>query len=454
MKTVPVVLLLPAAMCVAASQIQAQASVPIATIPAASATSSQTFGSILGLTHLPSGEVLVNDAGRRQILKLNPSLSSSSVVIDSTAGVSNSYGPRPSPMFRYLGDSSLFVDAASSSLLVLDPTGKVVRAMSAPNARDLTFLGGSPAYIDAKGRLVYRAATVMRMAAPAAGRPAAPPAAPDSMAIVRADFDARTVDTLGKVKIGSGTRASVAPGPDGKMQVKMIINPINVVDDYAVLADGSVAFIRGQDYHVDMLAPDGGMIHGDKMPYDWKRLTDEDKQRMLDSAKAEAGRARPTGSGTGGSPISMSMGGGGGGGGASAGGSTMTFVIAGGPVGGGGGGGAAEVMAGGGQPMAMAAPVIETVSLKEMSDYLPSIRAGAARPDLDGNLWVLPNTSAQSKEGELVYDVVNAKGQLTRRVRLPKGRSVVGFGAGGIVYMMNGDRTTGFTLERSTIPRV
>ncbi|MCC6244590.1 MAG: hypothetical protein IT353_17230 [Gemmatimonadaceae bacterium] len=437
------------ALATLSSRALSQAAVPITTIPDASVVSAQKFGSILGLTHLPNGEVLVNDAGRRQVLKLNASMSSSTIVIDSTPGTSNSYGPRATPMLRYLGDSSLFVDAASSSLLVIDPSGKVTRAMSAPNPRDLQFLGGAPAYVDDKGRLVYRAAMVMRMNAPAAGRAPAMPSPPDSMAVLRADFDTRKVDTLGKVKMGSGTRASVAPGADGKMQVKMIINPINIVDDYAVLADGSVAFIRGQDYHVDMLSSDGQMIHGDKMPYDWKRLSDEDKQKMLDSAKAAAGRAPTTGASGNGATFST---GGGAGAASGASGATMTFVIAGGPVGGGDGGrSVAEGMAGG-QPMAMAAPVIETVSLKEMSDYLPSIRSGAARPDLDGNLWVLPNTSAQSKDGELVYDVVNAKGQLTRRVRLPKGRSVVGFGARGIVYMMNGDRTTGFTLERSTIP--
>jgi hypothetical protein len=43
---------------------------------------------------------------------------------------------------------------------------------------------------------------------------------------------------------------------------------------------------------------------------------------------------------------------------------------------------------------------------------------------------------------------VNAKGELVERVQIPAGRNIVGFGAGGAVYMVarEGDRTV---LERA-----
>ena len=72
-------------------------------------------------------------------------------------------------------------------------------------------------------------------------------------------------------------------------------------------------------------------------------------------------------------------------------------------------------------------------------------------PDLDGNLWILPTTSAQSQNAQVVYDVVNGKGELFQRVRMPSGRSVAGFGKGGIVYLVSGDRTNGFFLERTRL---
>jgi hypothetical protein len=75
----------------------------------------------------------------------------------------------------------------------------------------------------------------------------------------------------------------------------------------------------------------------------------------------------------------------------------------------------------------------------------------SAMADLDGNLWILPTSSAQSQHGELVYDVVNPKRGLFERVRLPIGRSIAGFGKGGVVYLQAGDLATGFTLERATV---
>lgn len=72
--------------------------------------------------------------------------------------------------------------------------------------------------------------------------------------------------------------------------------------------------------------------------------------------------------------------------------------------------------------------------------------------DLDGNLWILPTTSAQSQHGELVYDMVSVARSLFERVRVPAGRSIVGFGKGGVVYLASGDRTNGFYLERTRLP--
>jgi hypothetical protein len=69
-------------------------------------------------------------------------------------------------------------------------------------------------------------------------------------------------------------------------------------------------------------------------------------------------------------------------------------------------------------------------------------------PDLDGDLWVLTTTTAQSLHGELVYDVLNPTRGLFERVRMPVGRSVAGFGKGGVVYLQTGDRASGFYLER------
>lgn len=427
--------------------------VPIMQLAPSDAKAIGTFGAILGLRQLPNGSVLVNDAGRRRLVMLDSKLANETVVIDSAAGAANSYGLRPAPLINYLGDSSLFVDAASSSLLVIDPLGAVSRVMSAPKPGDLRFLGSSSAYVDNKGRLLYRGAQVItqnRNLNP--GERPAPIQPPDSAPILRADFDTREVDTVGRVKISSGTRVAMDRTADGKMQVKMTINPVQVVDDWAVLSDGTLAFVRGHDYHVEATTPTGESVRGAKLPFDWKRLEDSDKQTLIDSARTaqeSAQRANAANTTTSGA-VSIS----GGSGAVAGGGGERVMVVmsagGGGSVGGGGGSFTSGDM-GPGQEIKMGAPQIEFVPLKEIADYYPSIRSGAAKPDLDGNLWILTTTSAQSQGGELVYDVVNKKGELFQRVRIPKGRSVAGFGRGGVVFLMSGDRTNGFQLERTSI---
>ena len=91
-------------------------------------------------------------------------------------------------------------------------------------------------------------------------------------------------------------------------------------------------------------------------------------------------------------------------------------------------------------------------ALNEVFDFYPPIRFGGVIPDLDGNLWILPTSSAQSRAGELVYDIVNVKGDF-HRVRVPLGRSIVGFGKGGVVFLLSGDRTNGFYLEKAKLPQ-
>jgi hypothetical protein len=50
--------------------------------------------------------------------------------------------------------------------------------------------------------------------------------------------------------------------------------------------------------------------------------------------------------------------------------------------------------------------------------------------------------------GGPVYDVVNLKGELVERVQVPKDRTIVGFGAGGVVYLLAREGTTA-KLERA-----
>src|ERR1043166_2728909 len=133
------------------------------------AKTTTTLGSIGGVRQLPDGHVLINDRQKQQVLLYDSTLTAASVAADSTTGsrtATTTYGLRAGAMVPYFGDSTLFIDGATVSMLVIDPQGKVARTASVPRAQDvgpMTNPGFGPPGLDAKGRLVYRGAPNMRV---------------------------------------------------------------------------------------------------------------------------------------------------------------------------------------------------------------------------------------------------------------------------------------------------
>src|SRR5205814_39180 len=211
------------------------------------------------------------------------------VLADTTPATASAYGGRIGGLIAYRGDSTLFVDPQSQSMLVIDPAGKVGRVMAVPRSQDATMLGnpmmGTPA-LDASGRLVYRGfPRFQMMRPPTPGGGFVPPEMPESTAIVRVDLTSRQVDTVGFAKIPK-MKMDMQRDDNGRVTVTMMMNPLPVVDEWAVLSDGSIALVRGRDYHVDWVRPNGTRESSPKIPFEWQRLTDEDKIAFIDSVKA------------------------------------------------------------------------------------------------------------------------------------------------------------------------
>lgn len=421
----------------ASSILEAQQRPVIRQLGAVTATSAEPLGRRAFVRHLKGG-VLVNDVEKRRLLLLDSSLAVVSVVADTTAATANAYSGRIGSLIAYRGDSTLFVDAQSMSMLVIDPSGKVGRVMSVPRSQDAMVLGnptfGSPAF-DASGKLVYRGMPrpQMRMGSGAGAGMAGGmhmPEPPDSIALVRVDLATRQMDTLAFTRIPKA-KVDVQRDDNGRVSVNVQLNPLSVVDDWAVMADGSVAIVRGRDYHVDWVRADGTRESSPKIPFEWQRMTDEDKAAFLDSLKAArermaASAAAATGSGnvtvTGAPPGAEGR-------------ETRVTVM--------GGGGA------GGPPPA--GSNTNFVSASELPDYKPPFFGGSTRADADGFLWIR-TIPTKAIAGGPVYDVVNSKGELVDRVQVPKDRSIVGFGPGGVVYLvaLEGEGTPG-KLERATV---
>jgi hypothetical protein len=427
----------------------AQHAPPIRPLGSLAAKSTEAFANVAGIRALSGGRVLINDIANRRVVLFDSTLAHFTVVADSTPATASAYSGRFAGLIAYRGDSTLFVDPASLSMLVIDPAGKVGRVMSVPKAEDATALVGGPlggsTGFDASGRLVYRAFPRLRPRMSADGQ-MGPPDIPDTMAIVRIDLATRQLDTVAFIKT-QRPNIQMSRGDDGRMSMTMTVNPLPVVDDWAVLSDGSIAFVRGRDYHVDWVNPDGTKTTAPKMPFEWQRLTDEDKVAFIDSVKAARERMGP-----GGGIQQFMMGGpppaGGGArpGGSAAppsGGQTVAIVQGAPPSAGGATGGNAT------RSTQITAPRINFVSPSELPDYKPPFFAGSVRADADGNLWIR-TIPTKAIPGGPVYDVVNRQNGLVDRVQVPANRTIIGFAPGGVVYLANreGDKTY---IERASV---
>jgi hypothetical protein len=313
--------------------------------------------------------------------------------------------------------------------------------MSVPRSEDATALvsaaNGMPG-LDASGRLVYRAPMRRgaRMGAEqrGAGAPPAPAELPDTSPLVRIDLATRKLDTVAFVKY-QRPNIQITRGDDGSMNVRNVLNPLPVVDDWAVLSDGTIAIVRGRDYHVDLVGPDGRLTSAPKVPFDWKRLSDEEKVALIDSVKAARARMAAA------APATATAGGARAGGGPADAPVSMTMTVIGGPGGAPGG-------APGGQVMRSGPGDVSFVDPTELPDYQPPFFAGAARADAEGRLWVR-TIPTKGIAGGPVYDVLDRTGALVDQVQVPAGRTIVGFGPGGVVYLTSRDAGGATILERA-----
>jgi hypothetical protein len=419
-----------------ASAVGAQQQPPIRQLQPVAARSSVGWSNIIGVRALPAGRVLVNDVAGRKVVLLDSTLSPVTVVADTTPATSTSYSGRIASIVPFRGDSTLFIDPQSMSMVVVDPNGKMTRVMALPRSEDAGVLGGplgATAAFDAKGRLVYRSQFRFFRSGPppANGTMPSMPTPPDSAAIVRVDLTTRQLDTVGVIRIPK-INMQVSQDEKGNMRITSEVNPLPVVDDWAVLPDGAIAFVRGRDYHVDFLNPDGTKTSAAKIPFEWQRLTDEDKVAFIDSVKAARARLASTQQGA-------PAGGGGTAGhqpdGPDGGARVMIQMGPGGPDGGGRGNGAGTQ------------PQLNFVSPSELPDYKPPFFANSVRADAEGNLWIRTIPTRQITGGP-VYDVVNREGKLIDRVQIPAGRTIIGFGPGSAVYLVSRDGSS-VTIERA-----
>ena len=402
----------------------AQKPPPIRQIGRLERVTTDSLASVSDALPMPGGRVLVNDARGRRVLLFDSTLAHPIVVADTTSATAGVYtrGSGGS-LFRYRGDTAIFLDHAGLTMYVIGPAGTIVRVMAFPpppnsNGGMATFgRGGVPAF-DARGRLVYfnaagagQGTMTQRLGAAVLvdGKPTELHSRnqnTDSAFIIRATLATRTFDTVTALHIVKVRRTLKTDAQGSLTSIENTWDPLPVIDEWTMLSDGSIAVVRARDYHVDWLSADGHWSSTPKMPFDWQRVSDERKQALIDSAVAawQAGFDR-SGRGRGGRPPD-------------------------------------------GTPPA-APNVAVAPKLADLPDYVPPMEWGerSVRADADGNLWIRTTTRVG---GQPVYDIVNRRGELVDRVQLPSFRTIAGFGP-GVVYMAMIDAARIVRLERARL---
>src|ERR1041385_1109108 len=96
---------------------------------------------------------------RRRLVILDTALAHPAPVLNPSGSAATVFPARGGRLFPRPGDTTLVLDAAAASFIVVDGSGKVVRVMAVPRASEannlMSGIFGQPV-IDSGGRLIYR----------------------------------------------------------------------------------------------------------------------------------------------------------------------------------------------------------------------------------------------------------------------------------------------------------
>jgi hypothetical protein len=401
--------LLRAPLVVALLSLSARAQTPPGPAPRALgrvvAASPVPFASIRNVVSHSDGRILVHDVGRRTVLLLDTLLRPIRTVLDSTGGERNSLAPN-SFIFPFLADSSLLFDPRASALIVIEPDGTLGRVMAPPvgGVRGAfgppgTSSGLGIVFISLAPRKPYTAGPVGVMDVRRIH---------DSLLVVRMDVSTRALDTV--AKLGTAVTLETRRGPSlvGSPQIELF----PFYDAAMVMTDGSIAVFRAREYRVEFIAPDRTRSVGPRLAYPWRGVNDNDRTKLLEAinglrrhafdsalAKRAADSAR-TGVGP-----------------------TVARAAArgrGGPV----------------QQVPAPPPIPPAyVSADEIPDFLPPTGPNPMLVDADNNVWLKPLSLDSAPDDDVVWEIINRKGELIDRVRVPINRTIVGFARGGYVLL-------------------
>lgn len=402
----------------------AQTSVPLRTLSEPIATSAVIFGAIESVRALNGNGLLVNDSRNRQLIVLDSTLSKPTTLLDSATNNRTHYGSGHAPLIPYLADSTLFRDIETNKFLVIDPTGVIDHRLERTKPGETPLMLTQPRGFDLVGNPIMPALVQNMRMRSSSGPPSF------AFQLVRANYATREQEPITQLSPATVDNEQIRVDAQGNRHSHRIVNPLPIADDWVVLSDGTLAVVRVSDYRVEMFNPVSKDSRSIKLPHEKRSLNDDDKRKMIDSANAaliaEAADPRSemnTMAAAMGSAIAMADSA------RRAGRAPGSFTVNVDPA-------KAPIM------------TFEFVPLNAMQNELPPFRIGQIKADLDAHLWIPTNNRSAADPWETIYDVVSSDAKLIQRVRVPAGRSIVGFARGGFVYLKSKRASNQWIVER------
>jgi hypothetical protein len=408
---------------------------PIRALGPVLATSTVPLLSIAGFVPLSDGRVFVSDSALHLAVQLDAQLANPRIVLDSVAGNDNSYPPG-SRFIAFRGDSALFWPMRGPSMIVIDPAGKLARTFAAPSRATAVAPGDAgwaiqihpPAVAPTLGFL-YRAGVIRTPFAEVRDpqHPEIDVRMEDSATLIRMELTTRAIDTLARFSLGTVSAHRLPVG--GSPATVPTALPFPFFDEAVVTTDGSIAIFRAREYRLEWINPDGTRTQGPRIDYPWHRITDDERQRLVDSVNAKLQKA---------SDDSLAL--------HVADSTRLARTPAAPPPGGATGiGTAARVQRGTPLPHA---PLLLTSA--DIPEYQPPTSSwNAVRADAENRVWIRPIATERDADGA-VWDVIDRQGVRVDRVRVPYGWTIAGFGS-GVVYLSARKGPT-WVIEKVRLP--
>ena len=373
---------------VATSSVVSAQNPPLRVISRMELEYAEPFSCISGVRELSDGRIVVADVREKTVQLIDLKKGTSMKI--GREGQGPGEWTTPQGVFAAPGDTTLLWDPQNQRFLTIHPDGSVgkeVKVDLGGGSRG-ALMASLPRGVDAMGRLYYQGSSFVFV-------DGQPPTSLDSAPVLRYDRRTQKVDTLTYVQLAKSNVQS--SGSAGNVSIRMTgPNPFAPQRLWSVAPDGRIAFVHPEPYHVEWVSPTKTRTTGPAIQYQRQGITEADKAPVQ----------------TPNCSVTISFGDGGGAVGAR----VQSTVAA---VGGGGNG---------------AAP-----PRTDYPEYKPPFlsRYGAPIVAPNGELWV---GRSRGPNDPPIYDVFDARGQVTSRVQLPKGTRISGFGNGTLyLYRMDDD---------------